>query len=70
MRTGTIGAETSARSASALTGLDLAVFGSCSGDRIIRPSPNDDMRVGPVAELRAAIAVADEGFRYVFLFLF
>jgi hypothetical protein len=40
MRTGTIGAEMSARSASALAGLHLAVFGSCSGDRIIPLSPN------------------------------
>jgi len=28
------------------------------------------MRVGPAVELREAIAAADEGFRYVFLFLF
>jgi hypothetical protein len=70
MRTGTIGAEMSARSASALAGLLLAAFGSCSGDRIIRPSPGDNMRVGPAVELREATAGADEGFRYVFLFLF
>src|ERR1700733_3899100 len=66
MRTGTIGAETSARSASALAGLLLAVFGSCSGDRIIRPSPSDNMRVGPAAELREAIAGPDEGFAMSF----
>jgi hypothetical protein len=31
---------------------------------------SDNMRVGPAVELREAIAAADEGFRYVFLFLF
>jgi hypothetical protein len=43
MRTGTIGAETSARSAIALDGLLLAAFSGCSGDRIIRLPLGDKM---------------------------
>jgi len=66
MRTGTIGAEMSARSASALAGLLLAVFGSCSGDRIIRPPPGDNMRVGPAVELREATAGATRVFAMSF----